>query len=325
MSCPKPSSYPNSGDFHLHDLIIIGGGPGGLTAGIYAQRAALDTVLLEKGVPGGQMNNTDMVENWPGTESIGGAELATAMADHVSSYGLEIQQQEVRQIEPCLGYHLVHLADGRSLAAYALIIAAGGSPRKLEVPGEDENYGKGVSYCAVCDGFFFRNKTVVVVGGGDTALEESLYLAKIAGQVHLVHRREAFRGSMILQKRVQKEDNIRLHLNAVVTAIMADGQGVTGVALEDTQNGDRSELACDGVFVFIGFVPDNKLVPAGTKMNADGYVITDDKCETNLPGIFVVGDLREKYVKQIITAAADGCIAAQAAARHVENRKGENK
>ncbi|MDF1614143.1 thioredoxin-disulfide reductase [Desulfurivibrio dismutans] len=323
MPCPLPEK--ETGNIHIHDLIIIGGGPGGLTAGIYAQRAALDTLLLEKGLPGGQMNNTDMVENWPGIESISGAELSTAMADHVRSYGLEIQQQEVRQIEPCLGHHLVHLADDRKLAAYALIIAAGGSPRKLGVPGEDANYGKGVSYCAVCDGFFFRNKTVVVVGGGDSALEEALYLAKIAAKVYLVHRREEFRGGMILQKRVKAEKNIELHLNAVVTAIQSDRQGVTGVALEDTTSGEQRELACDGVFIFIGFMPDNSLVPAGTKMNADGFVVTDEKCETRLPGIFVVGDLREKYVKQIITAAADGCIAAQAAARHVENRKGDGQ
>ena len=310
---------------HVHDLIIIGSGPGGLTAGIYAQRAALDTVLIEKGVPGGQMNNTETVENWPGTENISGAELAGAMASHARAYGLEIQQHEVRDIEPGLDYHLVRLDDGRELRTLALIIAAGGSPRKLEIPGEAENYGKGVSYCAVCDGFFFRNKTVVVVGGGDSALEESLYLAKIARQVHLVHRRDAFRGGMILQKRVLAEKKIQVHWNTVVTAIENDDQGVNGVILEDTHSGEKSHLAGDGVFIFIGFVPDNSLVPAGTRMNADGYVRTDEKCETGTSGIFVVGDLREKYVKQIVTAAADGCIAAQAAARYVENRKSSDK
>lgn len=306
---------------HLYDLIIVGAGPSGLTAGIYAMRAALDTMLIDKGLPGGQMNNTDTVENWPGSETISGSELGAAMASHAKAYGLEIRQQEVREIEPGIDCHLVRLDEGEELRTLSLIIAAGGSPRKLEVTGEAENYGKGVSYCAVCDGFFFRNKTVVVVGGGDSALEESLYLAKIATKVYLVHRRDAFRGGMILQKRVLAEKKIEIRWNTVISAINSDQGGITGVSTEDTQSGAKGELPCDGVFIFIGFDPDNSLIPAGTRMNADGYVVTDSKCETNHPGIFVAGDLREKYVKQIITAAADGCVAAQAAARYVENRK----
>lgn len=308
----------------IYDLIIIGGGPGGLTAGIYAQRAALKSLLIEKALPGGQMNNTDTIENWPGTESTTGAELSQAMANHAKSYGLEIRQNTVVEIEPDLEHHLVRLDDGTELAALTVIISAGGSPRKLGVPGETENYGKGVSYCAVCDGFFFRNKTVVVVGGGDTALEESLYLAKIAAKVYLVHRRDSFRGGMILQKRVlglEKQGKIELRLNTGVTEILADQSGVTGINLKNLADGKSTKLECDGVFVFVGFEPDNSLIPAGTRMNADGYVITDEKCETCIPGLYVVGDLREKYVKQIITAAADGCTAAQAAAHHVENRK----
>ncbi|TBV80685.1 MAG: thioredoxin-disulfide reductase [Desulfobulbaceae bacterium] len=306
----------------VYDLIIIGGGPGGLTAGIYAKRAALNTVLIDKGLPGGQMNNTAIIENWPGTASITGAELSVAMAQHATSYGLEIKQREVTAIEPGLDHHLVRLDDGEKMRALSLILSAGGSPRKLGVPGEHENYGKGVSFCAVCDGFFFRNKTVVVVGGGDTALEESLYLAKIATKVYLLHRRDRFRGGMILQKRVQAQEKIEILLNTVVRAIKSDDSGVRGVATENLASGEKSELACDGVFVFIGFKPDSSLVPAGTKMNADGYVTTDDKCETCISGIFAVGDLRAKHVKQIITAAADGCTAAQAAARYVESRRG---
>ncbi len=166
----------------VYDLIIIGGGPGGLTAGIYAMRAALKTVLIEVGLPGGQMNNSDSVENWPGDEHIGGADLAMKFAQHAQSYGLEVISQGVVDLEPGLDIHTVKLANGDNLQAHAVILATGGSPRTLNIPGEKEHYGQGVSYCAVCDGFFFRDKTVVVVGGGDTAAEDSLYLAKLAKQ-----------------------------------------------------------------------------------------------------------------------------------------------
>ncbi|HIJ91260.1 MAG: thioredoxin-disulfide reductase [Desulfobulbaceae bacterium] len=304
-----------------HDLIIIGGGPGGYTAGIYAQRATLKTVLIEKSIPGGQLNNTDEVENWPGTEMISGSELAIKFSQHAAAYGLEVINSEVVGVEPGLNHHTVTLDNGETLAAHAVILATGGSPKKLGIPGEDQNYGRGVSYCAVCDGFFFRNKTVVVVGGGDSALEESLYLAKLAKRVYIAHRRDAFRGGMILQKRVLNEERITVLWNTVLAEIQADAQGVNGVITKNTVDGATSTLATDGVFVFIGFAPNNGLVPAGTRMNANGYVIADDKCETNTPGIFAVGDLKEKYAKQIVTAAADGCTAALAAAHYVENKK----
>ncbi|MFH1021282.1 MAG: thioredoxin-disulfide reductase [Pseudomonadota bacterium] len=304
-----------------HDLIIIGGGPGGYTAGIYAQRAALKTVLIEKGIPGGQLNNTDEVENWPGTEKISGSELAIKFSQHAAAYGLEVMNREVVAVEPGLSHHTVTLDNGEILATHAVILATGGSPKKLGIPGEDQYYGRGVSYCAVCDGFFFRDKTVVVVGGGDSALEESLYLAKLARQVYIAHRRDAFRAGMILQKRVMDEKRITVLWNTVLAEIQADAQGVNGVITQDTITGATAELATDGVFVFIGFAPNNSLVPAGIKMNANGSIVADDKCETNTPGIFVAGDLKEKYARQIVTAAADGCTAALAAAHYVENRK----
>ena len=305
----------------IYDLIIIGGGPGGLTAGIYAMRAALKTVLIEMGAPGGQVIKSDSVENWPGDEHIGGAELAMKFALHAQSYGLEIRSTEVMALEPGLDLHSVKLADGSTLRAHAIILATGGNPRKLDIPGEAELYGSGVSYCAVCDGFFFRNKTVVVIGGGDTAAEESLYLAKLAKQVYIVHRRDALRAGALLQQRVMADCKIEIIWNSVVTSIKADESGVSAVDLKDTQTGESRELAADGVFIFIGFNPNNHLVPAGTKMNADGYVVTDDKCETNSPGIYVIGDLREKYARQIVLSAADGCTAALAAAHYVESRK----
>lgn len=305
----------------IYDVIIIGGGPGGLAAGIYAMRAAMKTVLIEMAAPGGQVNNSDSVENWPGDEHISGAELAMKFSQHAQAYGLEIIYQEVTELEPGLDFHRVKLANGKILQAHAIILATGGSPRKLNIPGEEDYYGKGVSYCAVCDGFFFKNKTVVVVGGGDTAAEESLYLAKLAKKVYLAHRRDALRAGALLQQRVKADCDIDILWNTVVTEIKANDEGVYAVELKDTQSGEQRELNTDGVFIFIGFDPNNTLVPAGTRMNADGYAATDEKCETNSPGIYVIGDLREKYARQIVLSAADGCTAALAAAHYVETRK----
>jgi len=305
----------------LYDVVIVGGGPGGLSAGIYAMRAALETILIEKGAAGGQVAISDAVENYPGFEHITGYELSQKFLQHAQSYGMEIVQEEVVAVEPGLDFHTIRLANGDILKSHTVILATGGRPRKRDIPGEDEYYGKGVSYCGVGDGFFFKQKTVVVVGGGDTAAEEALYLAKLAKHVYLVHRRDALRASMILQQRVKDECKIEILWNSVVTEIKANDEGVNAVDLQDTQTGEQRELATDGVFVFVGFIPNNQLVPAGIKMNADGYGVTNDKGETNRPGIYVIGDLREKYAKQIVVAAADGCTAALVAAYFVEMKK----
>jgi thioredoxin reductase (NADPH) len=305
----------------LYDVVIIGGGPGGLSAGVYAMRAGLKTVIVERGVAGGQVAMSDSVENYLGFEKISGYELSQKFLQHVQYYGAEVLQEEVVAVEPGLEHHTVRLGNDEVLKTHTIILATGGSPRKLQVPGEGAYYGKGVSYCGVCDGFFFKDKIVVVVGGGDTATEEALYLSKLAKQVYLVHRRDALRASMILQQRVKEECKIEILWNTVVTEIKANEDGVNAVTLQDTQTSEKQDLATDGVFIFIGFVPNNQLVPAGTKMNADGYVVTNEKCETNLPGIYVVGDLREKYAKQIVVAAADGCTAALVAAYYVEMKK----
>jgi thioredoxin reductase (NADPH) len=305
----------------IYDVIIIGGGPAGLTAGMYAMRAALKTVLIERGVFGGQVAITKEVENYPGIMEIGGFELCEKFLQHAKSYNLEILEKEVVATEPGVDYHAVRLADGTVLQAHAVILAVGGTAKKLNAPGELENFGKGVSYCATCDGFFFRGKTVAVVGGGDTALEDALYLAKITRKVYLIHRRDAFRGSRILQQRVFAEPRIEIVFNAVVATINADAGGVTGISLKDTKTGEGRDLDTEGVFIFVGFAPNNQLVPAGIRMNTTGYVVTDEKCETNIAGIFAVGDLRQKYANQIVLAAADGCTAALAAAHYVETRK----
>ena len=305
----------------FYDLIIIGGGPGGLSAAIYAMRAAMKTVLIEKGVTGGQVTMSDEVENYPGFIHVSGAELSMKFTQHAQSYELEMISQEVTALDPGLDYHTVKLANGESLKAHAVILATGGSPKKLDVPGEREFYGKGVSYCATCDGFFFRGKTVVVVGGGDSAAEEALYLAKLCKKVYIAHRRDELRASKILQQRIFDDCNIEMLWNTVVTDIRAGKDGVDRVGLKDTVTADTRELAVDGVFIFIGFNPNNELVPAGTRMNADGMVVTDEKCETNSPGVYVIGDLREKFARQIVLSAADGCTAALAAAHFVEAKK----
>lgn len=308
-------------DEHIHDLVIVGGGPAGLSAGIYAMRAALDTVLVEKGIPGGQISLTKDVENYPGIEEIDGFELCAKFLNHAKRYNLDIRENEVSGVEPGGEFHDVVMADGSRLHARAVILAMGGAARKLGVPGEAEHYGRGVSYCATCDGFFFRNKTVLVVGGGDTALEDALYLAKICSQVYLVHRRNEFRGSRILQQRVFAEERITLVLDSVVTEITGNDQGVTGATVRNVKTEAMRTIEADGVFIFVGFSPNNSLVPAGVKMNGAGYVITDEKCGTEIPGLYVAGDLRQKYANQIVLAAADGCTAALAAAHYVETRE----
>lgn len=308
-----------------YDVIIIGGGPAGLSAAIYALRASMRTVLIEKASPGGQMTLTDEIENYPGIININGYDLSQKFLEHAKFYNLEVLSREATGLEPGLQWHSVQLDSDERLKAHAVILASGGLPRKLNVAGEDEFYGRGVSYCAVCDGFFFRNKTVVVVGGGDTAAEEALYLSKLAQKVYLVHRRAALRAGMILQQRVKADKKIEILWDTVVTAIRGSAGQVGAVDLQNTQTEEIRELAAEGVFIGIGFDPNNQLVPAGTKVNAEGYVCTDERCETNFSGIFAIGDLREKYGRQIVLSAADGCTAALAAAYHVEvKRAAEN-
>lgn len=305
-----------------YDVIIVGGGPAGLTAGLYCKRAVLNTVLFERGLIGGQIAISKDVENYPGVEGITGFDLAEKMVHHAQSFGLNIIQQEVAEVIAGADHHSVRLANGEILRTSAMILAAGGSVRKLGVPGEAEYAGSGVSYCATCDGFFFRDKTTVVVGGGDTAVEEALYLSRLARKVYLVHRKKELRAGKLLQNRLS-EAQIEVIRNTVITEIRGDGHIVTAVALENTETNEKRELPTDGVFIFIGYLPNNQLIPTMVRMNEQGFVITDDACETNVPGIFAVGDLRQKFANQIVVAAADGCIAALAAARYIEMRKAE--
>ncbi len=303
-----------------YDIIIVGGGPGGLSAGIYAKRAAMSTVLIEKGNAGGQMAVSRGIENYPGFIDINGNDLSNKFLQHAKWYGLEILGEEVIAIEPGAGFHTVRLANERTLNAYAVILAAGGISRTLRVPGEIENLGRGVSYCALCDGFFFEGRAVAVTGDGDNALEEALYLAMIAPRVHLIHSRNTFRASGILQERIRMEPKIQVISETTVTKIISDGDGVSAIVVK---NGDgiEKEIDVQGIFISAGFTVNNKLVPAGVKMSEKGHVFTDEKCETSIPGLFVIGDLREKYAHQIVAAASDGCVSALAAVRCVGMKK----
>jgi len=308
-----------------YEVIIVGGGPAGLAAGLYCKRAALKTVLFEKGLLGGQIAISKDVENYPGVEGITGFDLAEKMIHHARTFGLEVIQQEVAAVNAGPDLHSVRLANGDLFKTVALILAAGGSVRKLGVPGEAEYLGSGVSYCATCDGFFFRDKTVVVIGGGDTAVEEALYLSKITRKVYLVHRGNALRASKILQSRLIAEPGIEMIWDTIIREITGDGKTVRAVSFENTKTGKKGELPTDGVFIFIGYLPNNQLIPPEVRMNEQGFVITDEKCATNVPGIFAVGDLRQKFANQIVVAAADGCIAALAAAHYAEVEKASSR
>ncbi|KPA11654.1 thioredoxin reductase [Candidatus Magnetomorum sp. HK-1] len=305
-----------------YDLIIIGGGPGGLTAGIYAKRATLKTLLIEKGAYGGQMTMTDMIENYPGFDAINGFDLSQKFYDHAKKFDLETIQQEVISVKPLetKGYS-VALANGETYESQAVILACGGRSRNLGIPGESELYGRGVSYCATCDGFFYRNKTVAVVGGGDTAVEEALYLSKLAQKVYLLHRRDELRASHILQKRILSEPKVEVLWNTIPSEIKDNGQSVNGLVLKDTKTNETRSLELDGVFIFIGYIPNNSIVPEAVERSPDGYIVTNDCCKTTLDGLYAIGDLRKNYAKQIVIAAAEGCIAALDAAQFIEHKK----
>ncbi|HTR44743.1 MAG TPA: FAD-dependent oxidoreductase, partial [Thermodesulfovibrionales bacterium] len=250
-----------------YEVVIVGGGPAGLAAGLYSKRAALKTALFEKGLLGGQIAISKEVENYPGVEGITGFDLAEKMIHHAESFGLPFVREEVAAINAGPDLHSVTLANGEVVKTVALILAVGGSVRKLGIPGEAEYLGTGVSYCGTCDGFFFRDKTVVVVGGGDTAVEEALYLSRLTKKVSLVHRGDALRASKLLQSRLAAEPGITTIWNTIITGIRGDGSGVNAVSSENVRTGEKGELATDGVFIFIGYSPNNQLIPSAVRMN----------------------------------------------------------
>jgi thioredoxin reductase (NADPH) len=306
------------------DVIIVGAGPAGLAAGLYAARMNLRAVLLDQGPPGGQLLNTELIEDYPGFESILGSDLAIKMAEHARNFGLDIREFEpVRDID-LEGTHtkVVTLESGSELRAPAVILAAGGLPRKLQVPGELEFAGRGVSYCAVCDGAFFRGQELAVVGGGDAALEEGDFLTRYASKVTILHRRDQFRAQPILQSRVRANPKVQFALNAQVREIHGD-EKVSG--LRYVQEGAEKELPVGGVFIFVGFLPNSQLLKPHVEHEAAGYLVTDRNMQTSIPGIWAVGDVRAQLTKQIATAVGDGTTAAVAASQYVDHLRDQER
>ena len=312
----------DTGDVLRHDVIIVGGGPAGLCAALYAGRGMLDAVLIERGLPGGQMLNTDVIEDYIGFENIQGRDLAQKMADHAAKFGAKFVTDNVDSIEKRDdGQFDVKTALGKTYRAPAVILAAGGTPARLGVPGEEKYAGKGVSYCAVCDGAFFKGETLSVVGGGDAAVEEAEYLTRYAEKVYIVHRRDRFRASPILQKRVFDSPKIAVIWNRVVEEIEGNDRGVTELRLKDTVTGGLSSLTVTGVFIFVGFRPNIGLVKGHLEHDEAGNVITDANMMTSIEGLWAVGDLRKQLIRHITTAVGDATTAAVAVERYLGERK----
>ncbi|ALV02835.1 thioredoxin-disulfide reductase [Bacillus velezensis] len=301
----------------IYDVIIIGAGPAGMTAAVYTSRANLSTLMIERGIPGGQMANTEDVENYPGFESILGPELSNKMFEHAKKFGAEYAYGDIKEIVDGKEYKKVK-AGSKEYKARAIVISAGAEYKKIGVPGEKELGGRGVSYCAVCDGAFFKNKELVVVGGGDSAVEEGVYLTRFASKVTIVHRRDKLRAQSILQARAFDNEKIDFKWNKTVKEIHEENGKVGRLTLVDTVTGEEEEFKADGVFIYIGMLPLSKPFENLGITNEEGYIETNAQMETKVPGIFAAGDIREKTLRQIVTATGDGSIAAQSVQHYVE-------
>ncbi len=308
----------------IYDVIIIGAGPAGMTAAVYTSRANLSTLMIERGVPGGQMANTEEVENYPGYDHILGPELSAKMFDHAKKFGAEYAYGDIKEIIDGKEYKTV-VAGKKEFKARAVIIATGAEYKKIGVPGEKELGGRGVSYCAVCDGAFFKGKELVVVGGGDSAVEEGVYLTRFASKVTIVHRRDKLRAQKILQDRAFANEKISFIWNHTVKEINEANGKVGSVTLVDVNTGEEQEFKADGVFIYIGMLPLSKPFENLGITNENGYIETNDRMETKVRGIFAAGDVREKTLRQIVTATGDGSIAAQSVQHYVEELKEELK
>jgi thioredoxin reductase (NADPH) len=302
-----------------YDVIIVGGGPAGLAAGLYTARMNLKAVLVDRGPLGGQLLNTELVEDYPGFETILGSELATKMGDHARKFGLEVRDFEpVLEIDVEGNAKVVRLESGEELRAPALIMAAGGLPRYLGIPGEKEFWGRGVSYCAVCDGAFFKGQELAVVGGGDAAVEEGDFLTRYASKVYVIHRRHELRAQPILVDRARANPKIEFILNAAVKEITG-GDKVQTVLYD--HGGQSKELSVGGVFIFVGFVPNSGLFKMHVDHDDAGYLLTGRDLQTSVEGVWAVGDVRAQLTKQIATAVGDGTTAAVAASAYVSSLK----
>jgi thioredoxin reductase (NADPH) len=315
-------SVTNSTNGFDYDVIVVGGGPAGLCAAMYGGRGMLRTLLIERGLPGGELLNTELIEDYPGFESILGRDLAEKMASHARKFGAEFVTDTVEAIRREPGGGFVITTDlGKTYRAPAVILTAGGTPNKLGVPGENEFAGRGVSYCAVCDGAFFKGEVLAVIGGGDAAVEEADYLTRYASKVYIVHRRDKLRASPIIQQRAFANPKIEMVWNKVVEEIEGDERGTRRIRLKDTVTGARSPLEVGGVFVFIGFTPNTGIVKEHVEHDPQGYLITDSHMMTSIPGLFAAGDVRVQLTRQITTAVGDATTAAIAVEKYLAERR----
>lgn len=302
----------------MHDIIIIGGGPAGLTAALYAARNGMDTLVLEKLFTGGQLATTEKIENYPGVGTISGLELALTMDKQAREFGAKIINDEVIKVE-LNSINKIIKTNTNTYMAKAVILAMGASPKELGIPAEKVFKGMGVSYCAICDGAFYKNKVVAVIGGGNTAVEDALYLSKICKKTYLIHRRDTLKAEKVLQD-AAKSANIEFIWNTVVEDILGK-QKVENIVLKNVKTNEISYLPVDGVFVAIGTKPNSELVKGIVDMNEAGYIYTDENLQTNIFGVFAAGDVRQKPIRQVVVAASDGAIAAQSAIRYIQEHQ----
>jgi len=304
-----------------YDVIIIGGGPAGLTSGLYTSRARLNSLLVEKGCTGGQVATIDWIENYPGfEEGISGMELSEKMEKQAKKFGLEIIQGTVTEISLDGKTKRILLEEGNGLESKAVIIATGANPKPLDIEGEASYRGRGVSYCATCDGAFFRDKRVAVIGGGNSAVQEALFLTKLAEVVYIVHRRDELRATKVVQDRAFSHPKIKFIWNSLVEKIKGKDM-VTGLLLKNVMTGDVSTLDVEGVFIYVGYSPNTKFLKGLLKLDKDNYIITDEEMATSVPGIFAAGDVRAKSLKQITTAVGDGAVAGVSAEKYILQMK----
>ncbi|GGJ88795.1 thioredoxin reductase [Lentibacillus kapialis] len=301
---------------HIYDVIIAGSGPAGMTAALYASRAKMKTLMVERGAPGGQMVDTEDIENFPGFEHILGPDLSNKMFEHAKKFDADYIQGNIQTIEDGYPYKKITMADNEILAK-SIIVATGAEHRSLHVPGEKALSGAGVSYCAVCDGAFFQDQEIAVVGGGDSAVEEGVFLTRFASKVTIIHRRDELRAQKLLQKRAFDNDKVAFIWNHVVDEVKGNGV-VSSVSLTNTITGENSEMSCNGVFIYVGMDPLTECVADLGITNENGYIEVDENMCTNVKGIFAAGDVNEKKLRQIVTATGDGSIAAQSAQEYVE-------
>lgn len=316
----KSEGVNNVTEEKIYDVVIIGAGPAGMTAAVYTSRANLSTLMLERGMPGGQMANTEEVENYPGFETILGPELSTKMFEHAKKFGAEYAYGDVKEIIDGEEYKTI-IAGSKEYKARSIIISSGAEYKKIGVPGEKELGGRGVSYCAVCDGAFFKGKELFVIGGGDSAVEEGVYLTRFASKVTIVHRRDELRAQKILQERAFANEKVDFIWNTTLKQINEKDGKVGSVTLVSTVDGTETEHPADGVFIYIGMLPLTKPFENLGITNETGYIETNERMETKVAGIFAAGDVREKTLRQIVTATGDGSIAAQSVQHYVEELK----